>query len=185
MKKTRITYNWKFDGLYALIYLSVFLTVFLLIFEFSADFKKPLHKLLIAFYGIFLPILTLFIGFRPILSLFTVPDTLYINEKGQLITTELEIISLKNIESLEINQVGAGSGHLLYYEIICNKPPTVLRNKKRKSLILIEPYNIKYIFQTRTDFVDRLIEIGLEENKINNKPYKTKNFFGLRDKFKK
>ena len=185
MKKTRIAYNWKFDGAYTFFWSFVFLTIFLLTFELLAESKRPSHELLIAFYGFALPIITLFIGLRPILSLFTLPDTLFVNDTGLLITSESEIITVENISTLEINQVGAGSGYLIYYEMTFIKLPTILKNKKRKSLILIEPYNIKYIFQSRTDFIDKLIEIGLEENKIKNKPYKTKNFFGIRDNFKK
>ena len=185
MKKTRIAYNWKFDGAYTFFWSLVFLTIFLLTFELLAESKRPSHELLIAFYGFALPIITLFIGLRPILSLFTLPDTLFVNDTGLLMTSESEIITVENISTLEINQVGAGSGYLIYYEMTFIKLPTILKNKKRKSLILIEPYNIKYIFQLRTDFIDRLIELGLEENKIKIKPYKTKNFFGIRDKFKK
>ncbi len=100
-------------------------------------------------------------------------------------TKELEVITNDNIQTLEINQIGAGSGHLVYYEMTFKKEPTILKNKKRKSLILIEPYNIKYIFQTRTDLIDKLIKSGLDERKIKMKPIKTKHFWGIRDKFKK
>ncbi len=132
-----------------------------------------------------MPIITLFIGLRPILSLFAIPDTLYINDNRQIVTKELEVITNDNIQTLEINQIGAGSGHLVYYEMTFKKEPTILKNKKRKSLILIEPYNIKYIFQTRTDLIDKLIKSGLDERKIKMKPIKTKHFWGIRDKFKK
>jgi hypothetical protein len=57
------------------------------------------------------------------------------------------------------------------------KEPAILKNKKRKSLILIEPYNIKYIFQTRNDLIDKLIKSGLDERKIIMKPFKTKHFW--------
>jgi hypothetical protein len=51
------------------------------------------------------------------------------------------------------------------------KEPAILKNKKRKSLILIEPYNIKYIFQTRNDLIDKLIKSGLDERKNYNETF--------------
>jgi len=183
MKKIRIAYNWKFDGLYTFFWALVFFTIFLLTFELVAESKRSFHELFLGFYGFGLPIITLFIGFRPILSLFTVPDTLYINEKGLLITGESEIFTVEDIRALEINQVGAGAGHLIYYEITFNKTPYILKN--RKSLILTEPYNIKYIFKTRTDLVDRLKDLGLLDRKIFTKPYRTKSLLRIRDKYAK
>lgn len=185
MKRNRISYNWRHDATYTLLWAIIISTLFVLILQTIIHPGKPLLEPLLAINGLVVPITTLFIGLRPILSLFTIPDTLYINDKGQIVTKESEVITNNKIQSLEINQVGAGSGHLIYYEMTFNNELSILKNKKRKSLILIEPYNIKYIFQTRTDLIDKLIDSGLDERKVTSKPYKTKHFFGIRDKFKK
>ena len=185
MKRNRISYNWRHDATYTFIWAIIIATLFVLILQTIIHPGKPIIKPLLAINGLFVPIVTLFIGLRPVLSLFTIPDTLYINDKGQIVTKELEVITNDKIQNLEINQVGAGSGHLIYYEMTFNKELSILKNKKRKSLILIEPYNIKYIFQTRTDLIDKLIDLGLDERKVKSKSYKTKHFFGIRDKFKK
>ena len=72
---------------------------------------------------------------------------------------------------------------MIYYEIIFNKTPTFLVNKKRQSLILTEPYNIRHIFQSRKDIENTFREIGLPPYKIKNKRQKTIHFLGFRDKF--
>ena len=185
MKKNRISYNWLIDASYTLIWAILIATLFVLILQTIIHPGEPMIKPLLAINGLFVPIITIFIGLRPILSLFAIPDTLYINDNRQIVTKELEVITNDNIQTLEINQIGAGSGHLVYYEMTFNKEPTILKNKTRKSLILIEPYNIKYIFQTRTDMIDKLINSGLDDRKIKMKPIKTKHFWGIRDKFTK
>lgn len=185
MRQNRISYNWKYDATYTFIWAIIIVSLFILVFQTILHPGKPIIKPLLAINGLFVPIITFFIGLRPILSLFTIPDTLFINNKGQLMTGDLEIITPEDIKSLELNRIGFGSGHLIYYEMTFYKTLNVLKNKKRKSLIVTEPYNMKYIFQSRTDFVDKLINIGLEENKIKTNPYKTRHFFGLRDRFKK
>ncbi|GGG30670.1 hypothetical protein [Pontibacter amylolyticus] len=184
LKKTRITYNWKTDTIYTLFWSFVFVTFFVWALQLIDLIRIPVNEFLFGIYGFVLPVISFFIGLRPVLSLFTVPDTLFINEKGQLITSDSEIIKIEDIQTLEINQVGAGSGHLVYYELTLNKAPNVLKKKKRNSLILTEPYSIKYIFQTRTDLISQITELGVEVNKIKNKPYNTRYFFGIRDKFK-
>ncbi len=185
LKHNRISYNWRHDATYTFLWAIIISTLFVLILQTIIHPGKPLLKPLLAINGLFVPLITLFIGLRPIFSLFTIPDTLYINDKGQLLTRDSEVVSLDNIQTLEINEVGATKSHLIYYEMTFNKAPNVLRNKKRKSLILTEPYNIKYIFQSRTDLVDRLIDLGLAEDKIKTKQYRIRHFFGIRDKFKK
>lgn len=184
IKKNRISYNWLADSAYTMVWTSIFTTLLVIsiqIFSQNKPFIQPLISINI--FAILIP--TFFIGLRPILSLFTIPDTLYVNHKGQLVTKESEVITHDKIQALEINQVGAGSGHLIYYKMTFNKVPSILKNKKRKSLILIEPYNIKHIFQTRTDLIDKLIDLGLDERKVKSKPFKTKHIWGIRDKFKK
>jgi hypothetical protein len=185
LKRNRISYNWRHDATYTFIWVVIITTLFVLLLQAIFHPGKPITEPLLAINGLVVPIITLFIGLRPILSLFTIPDTLYIDYKGQIVTKEWEVITNDEIHTLEINQVGAGSGHLIYYEMTFNKEPSILKNKKRKSLILIEPYNLKYLFQTRTDLIDKLIDSGLDEIKVKFKPFKAKHFLGIRDKFKK
>jgi hypothetical protein len=181
---TRISYNWKTDFIYALLWSFVFVTFFVWALLLIGLVRIPINEFLFGIYGFGIPVISIFIGFRPILSLFTVPDTLFLNQNGQLLTSDSEIIKIEDIQSLEINQVGAAAGHLIYYELTLYKTPDVLKKKKRNSLILTEPYNIKYIFQSRTDLIDKLTQLGVEVKKIKYKPYSTRHFFGVRNKFK-
>src|SRR5690606_13470496 len=96
---------------------------------------------------------------------------------GQLMTENLQIIAPENIKTFELNPIGFGPGYLIYYEMTFFNSLNISNSKKRNSLILTEPYRIKYIFQSRTDLVDRLIKIGLEEKKIISNQYKTRHLF--------
>ncbi len=116
-KTTRISYNWKSDVKYTLIWSVIIITVFLGFLELSSKIKRPIHEILIFFYGFTLPLITFVIGLRPILSLFTIPDTLFINKNGQLMTENLQIIAPENIKTFELNPIGFGPGYLIYYEM--------------------------------------------------------------------
>ena len=161
------------------------MTVFEMVLKATINPDDSLDKRLLFIYILTVPLTTIFVGLRPVLSLFTFPDTLFLNDSGQLKLRNGDVIKLANIKSLEINQVGFGQGHLLYYELTFFEKPISWNNRKRSSLILTERYNIKYIFQTRTDFIDKLIDLGLSEKAIKWKPEKTKHLFGIRDRFKK
>ena len=185
MKRTRITYNWASDTVYTLICSLIFTTAFAIVLQTIIHPGESIVKPLLAINGLFVPIITFFIGLRPVLSLFTIPDTLFLNESGQLTRSNGEVIRTDNIKSIDINQLGLGQGHLIYYELIFFEKPVNWNNRKRSSLILTERYNIKYIFQTRTDFIDKLIDLGLSEKTIRWKQGKTKHLFGIRDRFQK
>jgi hypothetical protein len=144
-----------------------------------------LDKRLLLIYLLSVPLTTFFVGLRPVISLFTLPDILFLNDSGQLTLKNGDIIKIDNIKSLEVNQVGFGQGHLVYYELTFFEKPINWNKRKRSSLILTERYNIKYIFQTRTDFIDKLIDLGFSEKAIQWKQGKTKYLFGIRDKFQK
>jgi hypothetical protein len=159
--------------------------VFVIVVQTILHPGESMIKPLLAINGLFVPIITFFIGLRPVLSLFTFPDTLLLNESGQLTISKGDIIKTENIKSLEINQVGFGQGHLVYYELTFFEKPVSWNNRKRSSLILTERYNIKYIFQTRTDLIDKLVDLGLSEKRIQGKQGNIKNLFGIRDRFQK
>jgi len=185
LKRTRITYNWARDTIYTLTWTLIVTTLFVIVLQTIIHPGESMIKPWLAINGLFVPIITFFIGLRPVLSLFTLPDTLFLNEGGQLTIRNGDIIKTDNIKSLEINQVGFGQGHLVYYELTFFEKPISWNNRKRSSLILTERYNIKYIFQTRTDFIDKLIDLGLSEKAIQWKQGKTKHLFGIRDRFQK
>lgn len=185
LKINRISYNWRQDATYTCIWAIIIVTLFVLILQALIHPGESLTMPLLAINGFFVPIITFFVGLRPVLGLFAIPDTLYINAQGQLITSTAEVITMEDIDRLEICQVGAGAGHLIYYEMTLKKIPSILKGRKRKSLVMTERYNIKHLFQTRTDLIDKLVCLGLDEKKVSARPYSIKGFWGIRDKFKK
>ena len=84
-----------------------------------------------------------------------------------------------------MHQTGWAESHLLYNEIILNKVPKTSKSKDRKSLVVVEPYNIGHILQTRLDLLRHLEKLGLSESKIQWNEMKSKHILGFREKFKK
>jgi len=161
------------------------MTVFEMVLKATINLNDSPDNRLLFIYLLTVSLTTFFVGLRPVLSLFTFPDTLFLNDIEQLTLSNGDIIELDNIKSLEVNQVGFGQGHLLYYELTFFEKPLSWNNRKRSTLILTERYNIKYIFQTRTDLINKLIDLGLSKKVIQWKPEKTKHLFGIRDRFQK
>jgi len=159
-------------------------SIFVVILHIFKPNGSSLLENIIVFNLILIPITVLFIGLRPILGLRTSVDTLYVSD-NKLILGKSEIIKIENIDSVEVHQIGAAESHLLYYEIILKKPPTILKIKDRKSLVAVEPYNIRHILQTRLDVLRHLTRLGLSEDKIQWNEMKTKHILGFREKFKK
>ena len=159
MKRNRISYNWRHDATYTFIWAIIIATLFVLILQTIIHPGKPIIKPLLAINGLFVPIVTLFIGLRPVLSLFTIPDTLYINDKGQIVTKELEVITNDKIQILEINQVGAGSGHLIYYEMTFNKELSILKNNLFKVITILQSQNDK-LEKDKVYLADSLADIS-------------------------
>ena len=159
---------------------AVTVLAYVLIFIINND-NDPLEFVLVINI-LLVPIITLFIGLRPVLGLLTVPDVLYIRENQLLLKNEEEI-KVEDIKCLYIHQIGVAQSHLLYYEMILNETPVLIKSRKRKSLVMVEPYNLKYIFQTRLDILDQLIVLGLSEEKVVWQEVRLKHFF-IRDKFK-
>ena len=184
MSKQRISYHWLKDMVYTATWSFIITTIFVIIIEIILHNDKQFIKPILAINLLIIPFSILFLGLRPILGLRIIPDTLFIN-KNKLTLENEEVILIENIISIEVHQIGAAQSHLLYYEIILKEIPKSIKIRKRKSLVIVEPYNIKYLFDTRVDFLQHLIDLGFPEEKINWKEVKTKHIFGFREKFKK
>ena len=184
MSNKRISYNWLKDMIYTGIWSFIITTIFVVIMEIIIHNDNQFVKPILAINFVIVPFAILFIGLRPILGLRIIPDTLFI-KKNKITLENGEIILIENITSIEVHQIGAVQSHLLYYEMILKEIPKSIKIRKRKSLVIVEPYNIKYLFDTRVDFLQHIIDLGFPEEKINWKEVKTKHIFGFREKFKK
>lgn len=182
MKKRRVSYHWLNDMVLTAIVALFAVTALAFILTFFVDNDNDPFEFVIVLIIFFVPIITLFIGLRPVLGLLTVPDVLYI-QGNQLLLKNEEEIKVEDIKCVYIHQIGAAQSHLLYYEMTLKKIPISISSRKRKSLIMVEPYNLKYLFQTRLDFLDCLTELGLSEDKINYSEVRLKHMF-IRDNFK-
>ena len=169
---------------YTAIWATIITTIFVIILQIVIHNGNQFIKPLLALNLLFVPLATLFGGLRPILGLRIVPDTLYI-DRNKLTFKNGEEIDIENIESVNVHQIGAAQSHLLYYEMTLRENPKFLMNRKRKSLVMVEPYDIRHFFQTRLDFLGHLTELGLTEKKIEWNEMKTKHILGFREKFKK
>lgn len=124
------------------------------------------------------------IGFRPVYSLFRIPDTLY-EAHGNIYRSNGDCLSINSIIGLTINVVGIGAGELQYYTVELAPSITKSAHSASRYLVLVERYNIKHLLQTRTDILTRFMEAGLDANRISRKQIRLKHILGFRDRINK
>jgi len=178
--RKRISYNWTKDSIYTLKWILISTTIFVLIMNFFVIAQQNMLSEILAISIL----ITLIIGSRPILGLFTIPDTLYlVNNKIELETGEL--IEPKVIKAVWVKSTGTGPREVSYYEIELTELKTAVLIKNRKTLIAVEPYDIKYPLRKNRNFIKILKGLGLEEDKIFYSKQSWNSILGFRDKFKK
>jgi hypothetical protein len=123
------------------------------------------------------------IGLRPVLGLFRIPDTLYLDDKN-LCREDGEIIDIPNIACLTVNIIGLGAGELQYYELELKTPLPNTRGKKRQSIVLVERYDLRNLLQSKSDILTIFKSAGLDQNLIRQKQVKWYHALGIRDRFK-
>lgn len=154
--------------------------------SFSCSFffrpDDPYLPPIIAINGLFL-LPSLILGIRSVLGLFRFPDTIYINVKNELFFYDKKTeFKISNIKKIYINQIGAAQSYFIYYEVFFDEVPSFVNKRKIKRIILVESYDIKCFFSKKTYLLDTLINLGLLEEKIKFKKYRTKQVFGFKDK---
>ncbi len=186
MKKRRISYNWLNDLVFTIIIATSIVTVFILTLYLLELPIKNETEFLLVMYLFVVPLFSAIIGLRPIIGLQTTPNTLYYLSDHRISIDRLSEIEVSNIKTISINQIGILTSHMYYYEIeLFNVPNELKKNlKNRSTLICAERYYLKNIFGTRTIFIQDLLKIGLERNRINRQKITVKNIFGLKNKFK-
>lgn len=177
--KKRIAYNWIKDSMYTFLWAFLASSIFFTVMSF---FVKSQDSIFLNIFILSL-IISVIIGARPLLSLFTKPDTLYLKD-GKLCLSDGDFIEINDIKTVWIKRIGAGSREFKYYEIEMTKLPTIFYLKNRKSIIAVERYNIKYIFKEYDGLIITLVGLGLDPSKIVNSEVKIKHLLGFRDKFK-
>jgi hypothetical protein len=184
MTGKRISYNWLIDMFYTMFWAILITTIFVCLLQLIMHPGKSMLTPILAINGLFVPIITIFIGLRPVISLFVIPDTLHVDKRNRIYLNNREEIEIETIAEINVKQIGVAQSHLIYYELILRDLPESLQKRKRKSLIVLEPYNIKHTFQTRLDFLSLIADCGLSEDKIQWDEVKIKHMFGMRDKFR-
>ena len=177
--RKRIAYNWVKDFAYTFIWSAIGSAVFVGVMHlFVAPQHDVLKSAVLLSFAITLPI-----GMRPVYSLFTIPDTLYLTGE-KLHRANGEIIDIQNIAGLTVNTIGLGSGELQFYELELKKPLPSPRVKSRQSLVLVERYDLRYLLQTRSEILTIFKSAGLDQNRIKQKQVKWYHALGIRDRFK-
>lgn len=180
----RISYHWLKDMTYTMAWSVILMPIFLTLLHLTIYQSPPDFDFLLIAELILVPMSTVFIGLKPLIGLYSSVDTLYIDQFNNLAFKTGEIIDIENIETVNVHQVGSVGSRMKYYEILTIELPRMIMFRKRKSMVIVEPYDIRNIFQSRTDFLTHLIERGLPKEKIHWKKLKIKHLFGFREKFK-
>lgn len=134
--------------------------------------------------GLITIISTLFGGLSPIMNLRVLPDVLYI-EQNELKFRNGERLNIDEIKHLIIHRIGFGEFEMQYYKILLIDTPNNTINRKRKSLVIVEPFHIKYLISISSEFINHLKALGLCESKIKNGDSNVKTILGFRNRFKK
>ncbi len=177
--KKRITYHWIKDSMYT--FLWAFLASSILFIAIGFYIKS--YDSIIKDTLILSCIVSGIIGARPLLSLLAIPDTLYLKD-GKLWFSDGDSIDINDVKTVLIKRIGAGSRAFKYYEIEMTKLPTIFYLKNRKSIVVVERYNIKYLFREYDGLIKTLEGLGLDTNKRVKSEVKLKHLLGIRDRFK-
>lgn len=174
----RISYNIIYDTIYTFLCTILISPIFTSVIQFIFRPNEPYLPPIIAIY-ILLIIPTILLSIRPVFGLFNFPDTIYLSKNEKLFfydkKTELKISDIKEIH---VNSI-AGAPGLIYYEIFFHTPPSFIDNRKNKRFLLVESYDVRYMFSIKDYLLKTFIKLGLPEEKIINTSYGGKHNFDL------
>lgn len=164
----RISYNIIYDTIYTFLCTILITPIFASVIRFLFSPSIPYFPYVIVM-PIVLLIPAIILSIRPVFGLFNFPDTIYLSKNEKLFfydkKTELKISDIKEIH---VNRIGAGSSSLIYYEIFFHTPPSFIDNRKSKRLLLVESYDVRYMFSIKDYLLKTFIKLGLPEEKIIN-----------------
>lgn len=164
----RISYNIIYDTIYTFLCTILITPIFASVIRFLFSPSIPYFPYVIVM-PIVLLIPAIILSIRPVFGLFNFPDTIYLSKNEKMFfydkKTELKISDIKEIH---VNRIGAGSSSLIYYEIFFHTPPSFIDNRKSKRLLLVESYDVRYMFSIKDYLLKTFIKLGLPEEKIIN-----------------
>ena len=163
----RISYNIIYDTIYTFLCTILITPIFASVIRFLFSPSIPYFP-----YVIVIPIVLLvpatLLSIRPVFGLFKFPDTIYLSKNEKLFfydkKTELKISDIKEIH---VNSI-AGAPGLIYYEIFFHTPPSFIDKRKNKRFLLVESYDVRYMFSIKDYLLKTFIKLGLPEEKIIN-----------------
>ena len=164
----RISYNIIYDTIYTFLCTILITPIFASVIRFLFSPSIPYFPYIIVIPIVLLVPATL-LSIRPVLGLFKFPDTIYLSKNEKLFfydkKTELKISDIKEIH---VNSIGAGSSSLIYYEIFFHTLPSFIDKRKNKRFLLVESYDVRYMFSIKDYLLKTFIKLGLPEEKIIN-----------------
>jgi hypothetical protein len=164
----RISYNIIYDTIYTFLCTILITPIFASVIRFLFSPSIPYFPYVIVLYISFI-IPAILLSIRPVFGLFKFPDTIYLSKNEKLFfydkITELKISDIKEIH---VNRIGAGSSSLTYYEIFFHTLPSFIDKRKNKRFLLVESYDVRYMFSIKDHLLKTFIKLGLPEEKIRN-----------------
>lgn len=174
----RISYNIIYDSIYTFLCTILISPIFASVIRFLFSPSIPYFPYIVVI-PIVLLIPAIILSIRPVLGLFNFPDTIYLSKNEKLFfydkKTELKISDIKEIN---VNSI-AGAPGLIYYEIFFHTLPSFIDKRKNKRFLLVESYDVRYMFSIKDYLLKTFIKLGLPEEKIINTSYGGKHKFDL------
>lgn len=174
----RISYNIIYDTIYTFLCTILITPIFASVIRFLFSPSIPYFPYVIVM-PIVLLIPAIILSIRPVFGLFNFPDTIYLSKNEKLFfydkKTELKISDIKEIN---VNSI-AGAPGLIYYEIFFHTPPSFIDKRKNKRFLLVESYDVRYMFSIKDYLLKTFIKLGLPEEKLINTSYGGKHNFDL------
>lgn len=174
----RISYNIIYDTIYTFLCTILITPIFASVIRFLFSPSIPYFPYVIVM-PIVLLIPAIILSIRPVFGLFKFPDTIYLSKNEKLFfydkKTELKISDIKEIH---VNSI-AGAPGLIYYEIFFHTPPSFIDKRKNKRFLLVESYDVRYMFSIKDYLLKTFIKLGLPEEKLINTSYGGKHNFDL------
>lgn len=174
----RISYNIIYDTIYTFLCTILISPIFASVIRFLFSPSIPYFPYIVVI-PIVLLIPAIILSIRPVFGLFNFPGTIYLSKNEKLFfydkKTELKISDIKEIH---VNSI-AGAPGLIYYEVFFHIPPSFIDKRKNKRFLLVESYDVRYMFSIKDYLLKTFIKLGLPEEKIINTSYGGKHKFDL------
>src|SRR5690554_8156503 len=102
MENKRISYNWFIDMFYTMFWAILITTTFVICLQPIIHPGKSMLAPILAINGLLITIITIFIGLRPVVGLFVIPDTLDIDKSKRTYLNKREEFKIENTATTDV-----------------------------------------------------------------------------------